>query len=245
MRAKSLRRTTRSGRIFQCLAAALAFAAPCASATEIAWIWPSSGAPASGYDEMAVVVESLVFQGTRSERTPRLLAFALPSGARLTPVLHVQSAADTGDTFSDAQRRSVLDAVDRHARESTSHWLQLDFEAPPRQREAYLALVHDIRRRLPAGWRLSVTALASWCTQGAWLDRIEADELVPMLYRLGPDADRWRARWSDPHSGLSPRCLTGASGFSMQETPGATSPVAGARTYWFNALPWSPPSQRP
>ncbi len=212
---------------------------------DIAWIWPSSGAPVGGYAEAAVLVESFVLHRDGSERLPRLRALALPPGMTVTPVVHVQSAPDSGDRLTQQQRRAVFEAVDRHAHESTSGWLQLDFEVPARQRDDYVALVHDIRARLPRRVRLSVTVQAHWCAQADWLARLDADEVVPMLYRLGPDAARWRARWADPRSGLSARCRAGASGDSLQEATAPQRPGDTARHYWFNEHNWSPNPQTP
>ena len=227
------------------LSASLVLATNRALSADIAWVWPSSGAPIGGYTEAAVLVESFVLHHEGSERLPRLRALALPPGMTVTPVVHVQSAPDSGNRFAEAQRRAVFEAVDRHAHESTSGWLQLDFEAPARQRDDYVALVHDIRIRLPRRLRLSVTVQANWCAQADWLARLDADEVVPMLYRLGPDAARWRARWTDPRSGLSARCLAGASGDSIQETSAPRRTGDTARHYWFNESNWSPNPQTP
>lgn len=207
-------------------------------ATEIAWVWHSSDAPSTGYQEAAVLMESLVLRGTGVERMPRSRALVLPQGVKLTPVIHVQAGSDAPDRFTPAQNRALLEAVQRQARHSTSGWLQLDFEAPTRQRRAYLALAHQIRQQLPASLKLSVTVLLGWCAQGDWLNELAADELVPMLYRLGPAAGQWRARWSDPGAAWHTRCRAAAAGYALQEPPDAAMLEGVARRYWFNERNW-------
>ncbi|KQY81441.1 hypothetical protein ASD35_06395 [Pelomonas sp. Root1444] len=217
-----------------------------------AWIWPDSNGPhrprttsaAPAYRDAAVLVESLVLRGVRVERGGRTQPLALPVGVRLMPVVHVESAADAPDDFTPAQRAAVLAAVRRHGQRAAG-LLQLDFEAPPRQREAYRALVAAARAALPAGVRLSVTALAHWCTQGDWLDRLSVDEVVPMLYRLGPHAQDWRRRFERGDASLARRCRGPALGFATNDPPSPVLLARAARPYWFDETAWSNPSRPP
>lgn len=69
--------------------------------------------------------------------------------------------------------------------------IQIDFDAAISERPFYAALLSEVRRRLPPSMPLSITALASWCIGDPWLEKLPAgtiDEAVPMLFRLGPDA---------------------------------------------------------
>ena len=138
------------------------------AADDIAWIWPTSGAPPGPLREAAVLVETVVLQGQGVVRRPRMQALVMAPGVAVTPVVHVQAGAGSGAVFTPAQRHAVLAALQRYAPRASSGTVQLDFEAPPRQREADLALVADARRLLPRTLKLSVTALASWCRQGDW-----------------------------------------------------------------------------
>jgi hypothetical protein len=216
-----------------------------------AWIWPDSNGPqGSGdkpYREAAVLVESLVLRAGGVERGGRQQPLALPAGVRLLPVVHVEAAADAPADFTPAQREAVLAAVRRHAGTAAAGagLLQLDFEAPPRQREAYRALVAAAREALPANVRLSVTVLAHWCTQGDWLDRLSADEVVPMLYRLGPHADDWRRRFEQGDASLARRCRGPALGFATNDPPPPALLARAARPYWFDEAAWSNPSRPP
>lgn len=212
----------------------------------VAWIWPDSNGPRR-YREAAVLVESLTLRASGVERGGRQQPMALPAGVRLLPVVHVEAAADAPADFTPAQREAVIAAVRRHAGTAAAGagLLQLDFEAPPRQREAYRALVAAAREALPADVRLSVTALAHWCTQGDWLDRLDADEVVPMLYRLGGHADDWRRRFERGDAGLARRCRGPALGFATHDPPPPALLARAARPYWFDEAAWSNPSHPP
>lgn len=219
-----------------------------------AWIWPNSSGPSAApgdiapYREAAVLVESLVLRAQGVERGGRTQALRLPPGVRVVPVVHIESASDAPTEFSETQRSAVLAAVRRHAPVATAGAgvFQLDFEAPARQREAYRALVTAVRKALPDDVKLSVTALAHWCTQGDWLDRLPVDEVVPMLYRLGPHADAWRRRFEQSDNpDLARRCRGDAMGFATNDPPSSKLLARTIRAYWFDEDAWSNPSLPP
>lgn len=219
----------------------------------IAWIWPDSNGPQSAhnnaapYGEAAVLVESLVLRGAGIEHGGRTWPLALPAGVSLIPVVHVEAAADVPAEFTPAQRNAVIAAVRRQAATAAAGagLLQLDFEAPARSRKAYGELVAAVREALPTGVRLSVTALAHWCAQGDWLDRLPVDEVVPMLYHLGTHADDWRRRFVQDDTGLARRCRGPALGFATNDPPPPALLARSARPYWFDEASWSNPSRPP
>jgi hypothetical protein len=219
----------------------------------VAWVWPTSNGPqASGaatpsYREAAVLVETLVLRAHGVERGGRQQPLALPDHVALLPVVHVEAAADAPTTFTATQREAILAAVRRHAPAAAAGAgvLQLDFEAPARARESYRSLVAEVRAALPANVRLSVTALAHWCTQGDWLDRLPVDEVVPMLYRLGAHAAQWRERFATDDPSLARRCRGPALGFATNDPPPAALLARTARPYWFDEAAWSNPSLPP
>jgi hypothetical protein len=75
--------------------------------------------------------------------------------------------------------------------------LQLDADIPTAQLPQYAAFLSGLRRRLPAGWQLSVTALPDWLgTRGYRQVCGAVDEVVPQLY-----GNYW------PEAGKTPRSL--------------------------------------
>lgn len=218
----------------------------------VAWVWPVSNGPrmdatpsALPYREAAVLMETLVIHADGVDRMPRTQPLVLPAGVRVLPVLHVEAAPDAPDALSSAQEQAIAAAFMRHVSEATegAGMLQLDFEAPRRQRAAYLTLVSRLKAALPSNVKLSVTALARWCTESDWLDRLPADEVVPMLYRLGPNAARWRQRWLRGDSGLAARCQGPAIGFATNDPPPTTLLARTSRPYWFDESAWANLSQ--
>lgn len=211
-----------------------ALCAPVQAATDIAWVWPASDAPAAAdYQTVAVLLDTLLLKGEGATRQPRRRALALwDARVQVIPVVHVQALPNSPDEFTEVQRKAMLAALDRAVAGATAGWVQLDFEAPSRQREAYLALVKAARQRLPASVRLSVTALASWCLQGAWLDRLAADEIVPMWYRMGEPV-------AQDHPALHARCRGPAAGFSVQTPPKQAVADRFTRRFWFNERNWT------
>lgn len=68
---------------------------------------------------------------------------------------------------------------------STSE-IQLDFDATQSQRPFYHHLIQALRE---LGFKkISITALASWCAHERWLDTLNIDYAVPMVYNLGVDS---------------------------------------------------------
>lgn len=219
----------------------------------VAWVWPQSNGPLAApgtsapYREAAVLLDALVLRAHGVERGGRTAPLQLAGGTRVVPVLHIESAADAPDTFTPTQREAILSAVRRHTEfAARAGLLQIDFEAPARQRTAYRDLIASVRRQLPAGVRLSVTALAHWCTQGDWLDTLPVDEVVPMLYRLGPRADHWRSAFMQPDNpALARHCRGPALGFATNDPPPAALLARATRPYWFDESAWSNPSRPP
>lgn len=220
----------------------------------VAWIWPGSNGPLSDvngkvmpYREAAVLTEALVLREYGVEHIGRTQGLPLPPGVRFLPVVHVEAAADAPANFTPPQREAIMAAVRRQApiAAASSGWLQIDFEAPARERDAYRALLASVRQELPTGVRLSVTALAHWCAQGDWLDRLPVDEVVPMLYRLGSNAQDWRRRIAQGDLSLAHRCRESALGFATNDPPPRGLLARISHPYWFDEASWSNPSRPP
>jgi hypothetical protein len=113
--------------------------------------------------------------------------------------------------------------------------VQIDFDARASQRPMYRQLLHDVRAALLPGMPLSMTALASWCLDDNWLDDLPVDEVVPMLFRMGPTQDMHRKEFES--RAAAPACR-GAVGLSLDE-PAGIFVRRGKRLYLFNPGPWT------
>ena len=156
---------------------------------EVWWYWDRPAAqlpaPPAGVGA-AVVVTHVLLSGAGFARQPRRSALRLPDGVATMPVIHVEVDPARPFAGNAAQTDALRDAVvDVARRGSPSTWVQLDFEARQSQRDFWRAAVQAIKDALPAGVRLSVTALASWCYGDRWLGDVPVDEVVPMYFRLG------------------------------------------------------------
>lgn len=102
-------------------------------------------------------------------------------------------------------RAELLAAVSRVAELPGVRGVQIDFDAADSQREAYHLLLRSLRTALPRELTLSMTALASWCEGDRWIaDAV--DEVVPMLFEMGPDGDAVTSAIARRGALRSPRC---------------------------------------
>jgi hypothetical protein len=115
----------------------------------------------------------------RFKQAPRV-----PPGTRVLPVVRL---ATTRTSVNAVELGDLVALVASHA--SSSLGLQFEFEARASQRALYRQIVSALRDKLGPRTFFSVTALTSWCIDDPWLAGLPVDEIVPMYYRLGPDAD--------------------------------------------------------
>jgi hypothetical protein len=157
-----------------------------------------------------------------------------PAGARLTAVVRLETSGLAWQAGEDA-RRAAAEAIVGGLRTGVQE-LQIDFDALESERTFYRQLVVDVRRSLPAGMPLSVTALASWCLGDRWLDDLPIDDAVPMLFRMGPDRNAVAAYLNAGGDFDAPVCRHSV-GVSTDE-PGIRVPP-GRRLYVFHPSRWT------
>jgi hypothetical protein len=113
--------------------------------------------------------------------------------------------------------------------------VQIDFDARQSDRPFYAALLRGTRARVPRSIRLSMTALASWCADDPWIDTTTVDEIVPMLFQMGPDARHVVTRLREDGRWRVNAC-NGAAGLSTDEKWRGLP--ASRSVYVFNPRPW-------
>ena len=116
--------------------------------------------------------------------------------------------------------------------------MQVDFEVRRSQRQVLLDLLTDVRAGLPLKVPLSMTALASWCETEDWLKAAPVDEIVPMLFRMGPQGEGVKASLSTGRDFANPRCRTAVA--ISADTPLPRLP-SGRRIYVFSPRSWAAP----
>lgn len=201
--------------------------------------------PAWSLREAAVVVAHVLVQGDSLLQRPRAVAPLMAARTLVTPVVHVELSTVRPPRDLAMHEAVLLRVLGDAARQSTSGWVQLDMEARPSQRDPYLRLVSLARRSLAGRVKLSVTALAWWCASDHWIQRIDADEVVPMFYRMGSESARFRQALASSSTRLAQRCRHGAAGFAIQDHPARALTQGFTRIYWFDMRHWRQAKRTP
>ena len=215
-----------------------------ATSVQIPWVWDQANPP-SGVLHVAILTQHIMLKGNSLLHRGRATKPSISESIRITPVLHIQidvfSPTNVSKDFHDEIINAMLDA----AVSSTSGWVQLDYEARPNQRIFYKILVHDIKMALPKNVKLSVTALAWWCRSATWLDELDADEVVPMFFRMGKDSERLNTILDESPHQLHKSCRASTAGFAVQEPPSTEILSRYNKVYWFDYSRWKGNTQWP
>jgi hypothetical protein len=187
---------------------------------------------------VAFLAATLTLRGEGVVLTPRHNPLALPEHVSRVAVAHVESDRDEPPVLSGEQLRRLVEALAAVSEEVPHRVLQVDYEAVASQRGFLIDAVAALRQRLP-GAAISVTALASWCFNEGWTGRLEADEVVPMLFRMGYDGRRVRAHLANGGDFRGVECRS-SLGVATDELPPTLPP--GRRVYVFSPRRWTPAS---
>lgn len=166
-----------------------------------------------------------------TRRQPLRVSESIP----LIAVTRIESPRPKPIALAEDDMRAIVDAIVVSARLPRVVAVQIDFDATDSQRPLYLALLRRIRAALDEETPLSMTALASWCVGDRWLNEAPVDEVVPMLFRMGPATDPLKRIASAPEA-IDPRCRR-AVGTSLDEPLQIVR--KGRRVYAFSPAPWS------
>jgi hypothetical protein len=224
-------------RVFILMLAAGIISSARAAAGTVLWAWerPEDLRFAGRDVEVAVQSGFVVLSGAgvyaRGRRFP-LLMFGRPA----TAMVHIQIDHHRPLAWNPEQRSETTQAVLHLARSIGAKRLQLDFEVRKSERPVLLEVLSDLRREMPKNEVLSMTALASWCETEAWLDQSPADEIVPMLFRMGPGGQVLKAKLEAGGDFANPRCRTALA--VSADAPLSRAP-AGRRIYLFSPRSWT------
>jgi hypothetical protein len=211
--------------------------APRAPSPLILWAWerPEDLRFAGPGAEIAVQTGFVELAGdglrARGRRFP-LKSASPPS----TALVHVQIDHERPLAWTPLLRARTSAAILHYAAAIRVRRVQLDFEVRASERAVLLDVIADVRRGLPSGTLLSMTALASWCDTEGWLERAPVDEIVPMLFRMTVGGEALRKRLAAGGDFRNPRCRT-ALGIAT-DSPIVRAPP-GRRVYLFNPRSWT------
>ncbi len=221
-------------------AALLLCAPPGAMAAQpqfVIWAWerPEDLRFAHGA-EVAVQTGFINLVGDQVVARGRYFPLNVDPASVTTAVVHIQVDHRQPLHWSPTLRATLARKVLELARPSRYRRVQIDFEVRASERQVLLSLLKDIRAALPTGTALSMTALASWCESEGWLDLAPVDEIVPMLFRMGPGGRALKTRLAKGGDFGDPRCRS-AYALSV-DAPLARAP-AGRRVYLFSPKSWT------
>jgi len=151
-------------------------------------------------------------------------------------VARVESDRRDKPALSEEQGEQLAVAIADMSRLPNLAGIQIDFDATRSERDFYRKVIAGVHGRLPQTLILSITALASWCADDNWLSDLPIDEAVPMLFRMGPDRQRFHDRLAAGLEFDSMVCR-GSYGISTDEPIHSLSPSK--RLYVFNPDPWT------
>jgi len=188
---------------------------------------------------VAFLAQTVKLDGDRIHIRPRMQRLRVDDTTVLVAVTRIEGSALVSPPalLTDA----LAEAITRTASAPHVAGIQIDFDATASQRALYRAVVERVRARLAPDVVLSITALASWCADDAWLAGLPIDEAVPMLFRMGPFNEPYAmiAQSQRRRAGQAPsrRECGAAIGVSLDE-PRAVEPSR-RRVYVFNPRPWT------
>lgn len=159
------------------------------------------------------------------------------AGMPATALVHVQIDNARRLNWTPALRARTSAAIIHYARAVPGvRRVQLDFEVRASERSILLDVLHDVRRGLPRGILLSMTALASWCDAESWLAEAPVDEIVPMLFRMQAGGEDLKRRLAEGEDFGNARCRAALA--VATDSPIARAPP-GRRVYLFNPRSWT------
>jgi hypothetical protein len=221
--------------------AALALAVPAAANAAprlVLWAWErSEDLRFAGPDvEVAAQTGFVELRGGGVFSRGRRFPLKTWPGQPVTAVVHVQIDPRAPLDWTPQVRAAAAEAVLLRARQPWARRVQIDFEVRRSQHQVLLDLLRDVRAGLPKDVPLSMTALASWCETEDWLDAAPADEIVPMLFRMGPEGAGIAAKLAAGRDFAEPRCRKAVA--VSADTPLPRVPTQ-RRIYLFSPRSWT------
>ncbi len=196
------------------------------------WTWERSDdlSFASSEQTVAPLIATLIQVGNDVSFKPRRNPFKTRLGAKILPVFRLE-AYKTQSLNVAACTQYLLGVI----KSNNYHEIQLDFDAKKSQRSAYKELIDSLKKQMP-NLKISITALASWCVDDGWIETLDIEYAVPMLYRMGDDAHKIMHSFSSTLAWPVKKCQNNVA-FEVQGT--FIKPTRNAKVFLFNNKAWS------
>jgi hypothetical protein len=190
---------------------------------------------------VAFLARSIRVETSKVSVKPRIQPLSLPELITVIAVARIETDRKRRPELSPAQADQVARAIAEMTALPNVKEIQIDFDATASERTFYREILASVRRRLPQGTRLSMTALASWCMDDDWIADLPVDEAVPMLFRMAADGKYIANRLDAGDDFREPLCRQ-SYGVSLDEHRPKLGPSR--RLYVFNPDTWTKDSVR-
>jgi len=146
----------------------------------------------------------------------------IPDNSSTIAVVRIEDKSDS-KVLSDSDLEQISDfVVSSCTQKEDNTGCQIDFDATQSQIGFYKELLVVIRTKLPPRLDLSITSLVSWCTTNdrPWFVDSPIDEVIPMFFRLGRDANIYWDKVAQGKLVLDPICQKSIGISTDEELPG-------------------------
>jgi len=185
---------------------------------------------------VAVLAGSIVLSGEAIRVAGRRYpALTLPE-QRIVGVVHVEIDRREPLVWNRLRREATIARILELADNPRFDEIQIDFEVRASERHVLIDVLRAVRARLPAKRELSITALASWCDTERWLGIASVEEVVPMLFRMGPVGENLKRRLAQGGDFADRNCRS-SIGVAVDSPPHGVP--SRRRVYIFNPGPWN------
>jgi hypothetical protein len=187
---------------------------------------------------VAFLAQTLIVRNDAVRVVPRRNPLRVSPATPLLAVTRIEGGGSAETASSSEAVAGMAAAIAGTMALPRVRGVQIDFDAAESERTFYRALVHAVRRALPADAALSITALASWCAGDRWMSGLPVDEAVPMLFQMATVHTPY-ARIAASPAAAAPACRS-AVGTSLDEPLRIRADAR--RVYVFNPVSWTPAS---
>ncbi len=187
----------------------------------------------------------------RSIFRPRIKDLVCPKETERIPSFRIESVTKLDSEYEDSAIEGICQTIKQYFRTHSDcqKMVQLDFDASQSERDLYRKLLTKLRQTLTSTQytsdvKISITALASWCLKDKWMQNLDVDEIVIMLFSLGQDKEEVLTLLKDNNLDTGNKAKT-AIGISANEPKtNEALKILGiiddaSKVYIFQSLPWT------
>jgi len=187
--------------------------------------------------KVAYYAGTITFAEGKTIFTPRRQLLMVRPEIQLTAVVRIENKEKI---CPDArQTAEAIRFIAKICAERKVSGCQVDFDCKSSEVGFFKNLITELRKELPSPLSLSITALASWCHTGSWVESLPIDEAIPMLFRMGVDDQLVRNNLTG-QSFLKADTCRKSVGISLDEPLPPANYLKDRRIYLFNPRPWTP-----